>query len=72
MLYRFAVLGKGDFPFHMLSISKAWPIDAHAAHRIALSCPTVAPEQIVWLESRDQPNPKLWANEKWPIDKILT
>lgn len=72
MLYRFAVQGNGDFPFHMLSISKAWPVDAHAAHRIALSCPTVAPEQIVWLESRDPPNVKLWANDKWPILQIAT
>jgi len=72
MLFRFSVSGKGDFPFHMLSISQAWPIDAHAAHKIALSCPTVAPEQLVWLESRNQPNLKLWKAAAWPIDKILT
>jgi hypothetical protein len=72
MLYRFAVQGKGDFPFSMLSISKAYPVDANAAHHIALSCPTVAPEQVVWLESRDMPNSKLWANDKWPIQKIVT
>jgi hypothetical protein len=69
-MYYFRVTGKGDFPFHMLAISKAWPVDAHAAHRIALSCPTVAPEQEVWLESRNSPNPKLWENEKWPVTRI--
>lgn len=72
MLYRFSVQGKGDFPFHMLSISKAWPVDAHAAHHIALSCPTVAPEQIVWLETRDHPKVNLWASNKWPIQQIVT
>jgi hypothetical protein len=66
-MYRFQVTGNGDFPFVMLSISKAWPVDAHAAHRIALSCPTVAPEQNIWLESRHLPNASLWRKEKWPV-----
>lgn len=67
-MIRFRVTGKGDFPFHMLSISKAWPVDGHAAHKIALSCPTVAPEQHVWLETHNGlPNPKLWNENKWPI-----
>jgi hypothetical protein len=72
MLYRFAVQGKGNFPFHMLSISKAYPLDAQAASAIALSCPTVAPEQTIWLETRDQPNPNLWKSAAWPIQKVLT
>jgi hypothetical protein len=65
----FCVTGKGDFPFHMLAVSKAWPVDAHEAHRIALSCPTVAPEQRIWLETQkgNYPNVKLWAAEKWPV-----
>lgn len=71
-MIRFQVTGRGDFPFHLLAVSKAYPVDAHAAHRIALSCPTVAPEQQVWLESSVQPNPKLWANDKWPVQKILS
>jgi hypothetical protein len=71
-MFRFSVIGKGDFPFSMLAISKAYPVDAHAAHRIGLACPTVAPEQTIWLESREHPNPKLWANEKWLVGKILT
>ena len=71
-MYYFSVTGKGDFPFHMLSISKAWPVDAHAAHKIALSCPTVASEQTVWLESRLSPNPTLWANDKWPVTRITS
>jgi hypothetical protein len=69
-MIHFSVTGRGDFPFVMLSISEAWPVDAHAAHRIALSCPTVAPEQTVWLKSRLEPNAKLWAKEKWPITRM--
>lgn len=72
MTYKFCVTGKGDFPFRMLSLCKAWPIDNHAAHRIALACPTVAPEQDIWLESAVNPQylgAQLWASEKWPITK---
>jgi hypothetical protein len=70
-MYYFCVCGKGDFPFHMLAISKAYPVDAGEAHKIALSCPTVAPEQFIVLESRDYPDAfSLWAKEKWPIVRI--
>lgn len=66
-MYRFQVTGKGDFPFHMLAISKAYPVDGAHANRIGLACPTVAPEQNIWLESHHQPNFNLWRNQKWPI-----
>lgn len=67
----FSVTGKGDFPFHMLAISKAYPVDAHEAQKIALACPTVAPEQVIWLETRNgYPNHNLWAKEKWPVQKV--
>lgn len=69
-MYRFQVTGKGDFPFVMLSISKAYPVDAHHAHKIALACPTVAPEQNIWLESKFLPNANLWRNQKWPITSM--
>lgn len=69
----FCVTGKGDFPFHMLAVSKSYPVDAHEAHKIALACPTVAPEQTIWLESDvGYPNPQLWRNEKWPVQRIIS
>ena len=72
MIY-FCVTGKGDFPFSMLAVSKAWPVDAHEAHKIALSCPTVAPEQNIWLASNSgYPNSQLWAKENWPIKQITS
>lgn len=71
-MFHFSVMGKGDFPFVMLARSKAYPVDAQEAHKIALSCPTVAPEQTIWLESRDAPNPKIWEEEKWPIQKLMS
>lgn len=69
--YYFQVTGKGDFPFHLLSIYKAYPVDLHAAHRIALSCPTVAPEQNIWLETTvGYPNSRMWEENKWPITAL--
>ena len=69
-MYHVCVTGKGDFPFHMLAVSKAYPVDASEAHKIALACPTVAPEQSIWLESRDGPNLNRWAYEKWPVTRV--
>lgn len=69
----FSVKGNGDFPFHMLAASKAYPADAHEAQKIALSCPTVAPEQTIWLETtRGYPIPPLWKENKWPIQQMVT
>lgn len=69
----FRVTGRGDFPFHMLAASKAWPVDNHEAHKIALACPTVAPEQSIWLQtSNGYPNAKLWEVEHWKIDRMQT
>jgi hypothetical protein len=71
-MYRFQVTGKGDFPFSMLAASKAYPVDGREAHKMALSCPTVAPEQNIWLESTKQPNSRLWAMEKWPVTAMTS
>lgn len=69
----FSVIGKGDFPFVMLAISKAYPVDAHEAHKIALACPTVAPEQTIWLESENgYPNMQLWEKEKWKVTRVIS
>lgn len=68
-MFYFCVKGKGDFPFQMLATSKAYPVDRHEAHKIALSCPTVAPEQSIWLETSHSGNVniKLWEMEKWSV-----
>lgn len=73
--YLFSVTGSGDFPFSMLAISKAWPADYNEANKIALAAPTVAPEQTIILETAKHPeflNRQLWANAKWPIQKVYT
>lgn len=66
----FRVTGCGSFPFGLLAACKAWPHDGHEANKISLACPTVAPEQSIWLESHVSPNIKLWVNAKWPITQM--
>jgi len=70
-MYYFSVTGSGDFPFVLLAICQAWPVDADEARKISLACPTVAPEQTISLASRSEPNANIWKVSKWPIRKIF-
>lgn len=68
--YMFIVAGKGDFPFRCLMMDKCWPASDQDAHKIALSCPTVAPLQRIVMNSHQHPTPLVWKEEKWDVLNI--
>jgi hypothetical protein len=64
----FTVRGSGNFPFQLLSRDECFPASLTEADKIALACPTVAPEQSITLATaRGTFTPSAWKEARWPI-----
>lgn len=68
----FAVKGKGNFPFKMLSRDECYPASVTEGEKIALACPTVAPEQQITLCTTmdGAPHHSLWREAGWPVQLV--
>jgi hypothetical protein len=69
----FRVRGTGSFPFEMLHKAQCFPASLADAEKIALSCPTVAPEQTIALASSSSKglfSLAEWEAHKWRVVRI--
>lgn len=69
----FTVVGKGSFPFVMLSRDECYPANTAEAEKILMSCPTVTSQeyQITLATTKEgAPTGQMWRAHKWPVTLI--